>query len=188
MGAQVDAGMDKTDLKKFLGYAKKDPVNCAVGISDGKPVIVLDRVKKPKAIEKDLSDKLPDMKVVRWGTASIDQDNPKLVVLRLNKSASGLAAKLRKPLKEAGFSQVEIRLEDGTVAEKVSDEEDERTPRRAARRRPRRRRKPPQPRRATGRSSPRRRRRTARAMPARRRRRPMPVMPARHRRKPIPAI
>ena len=128
MGAQVDAGMDKTDLKKFLGYAKKDPVNCAVGISDGKPVIVLDRVKKPKAIEKDLSDKLPDMKVVRWGTASIDQDNPKLVVLRLNKSASGLAAKLRKPLKEAGFSQVEIRLEDGTVAEKVSDEEDEDAP------------------------------------------------------------
>jgi hypothetical protein len=121
--------MDKAQIKKVLAASRRDPVSCAVGISGGHAVILLDRIKKPKALEQDLSKQFPDLKNARWGTASVDtEENPGLVVLTLNKAASGLAQSLKKSLKGTGYSQVEIRLEDGSVAEKIGDEDEAEAP------------------------------------------------------------
>jgi hypothetical protein len=66
------------------------------------------------------------LKNLRWGKAEVDVDaDPKLVVLILNKPAPGMARRLKKTLKGTGFTKIEIRNEDGSVAEAVGEEEDE---------------------------------------------------------------
>jgi len=124
--ADLDIGMEKAVLKKLLGVSKKDPVHCAVGVSKGMGVILLDKIKPSKTLSKDLEKKFADIKNPRWGTASVDvEEDPKLVILILNKPAPGLARALKKSLKPAGYSKVEIRDEEGNVAETEGDEEEE---------------------------------------------------------------
>ena len=134
--ADVDTGMDKADMKKLLTVSKKQPVNCAVGVTKTGVVLMMDKIKQPKAVLKDLEKKFADMKQPHWGSAVVDMDaDPKLVVLTLNKAAPGMARKMKKTLKGTGFSKVEIRLEDGTVADTADegDEEEEAGPAAAAR-------------------------------------------------------
>ncbi len=120
-----DIGMDKAQLKKLLSLSKKEPVSCAVGMNGSQAAILLDKIKQPKAVSKLLVDQFPNLKNPRWGSAWVDvAENPKLVILTLNKAASGLARSLKKSLKGTGYSQVEIRLEDGSVAEKTGDEDE----------------------------------------------------------------
>ncbi len=124
--ADAAGGTDKVELKKLLTLSKKQPVNCGIGMTKEGAVMHLDRMKQPKALVKELEKNHKDMKNPLWGTAFVDMDeDPKLVILTLNKAASGIANKLKKTLKGTGFSKVEIRLEDGTVAEKADEEEEE---------------------------------------------------------------
>src|SRR5271166_2748970 len=99
MAQELASAMDKGELKKLLMKSKKEPINCAVGMGDGKKtqpgLILLDRVKAPKAVLKDLEKQFPDVANARFGTAMVDtDDDPSLVLLQLNKPASGIAKRL----------------------------------------------------------------------------------------------
>ena len=124
--AEPDFGMDKADMKKLLNVSKKQPVHCAIGLTKGGVVLMMDKIKQPKALVKELEKKFSDMKSPHWGEALVDTDeDPKLVILTLNKAAPGMARQMKKTLKGTGFSKVEIRLEDGTVADKVGEDDEE---------------------------------------------------------------
>jgi len=123
--AEVDRGMDVGEMKRLLTKSKTEPVNVAVGQDGKNAVMMLHKMKQPKAVSKDLEGKFKDLKNARWGTAFVDTDDPKLVILTLNRAASGLGAKLKKTLKGTGFSKVRIQLEDGSIAEDVGEEDEE---------------------------------------------------------------
>jgi hypothetical protein len=127
MAAPAESGIDKGELKKLLIRSKREPVHCAVGMGkDQQALIMLDKIKPPRTIAKDIEKKFGEVKNSRWGSAFVDVDeDPKLVILTLNKPISGFARKLKKTLRGTGFSKVEVRLEDGTVDEAVGDDEDE---------------------------------------------------------------
>ena len=120
--------IDKSELKKLLVRSKKEPVNCAVGLAaDGSAVIMLDKIKQPRAVLRKMEEEYGDIKNGRWGTAEVDTDvDPKLVVLTINKTASGIARKLKKTLKGTTFTKVRVMLEGGGVDEEdMEDEEQE---------------------------------------------------------------
>jgi hypothetical protein len=53
-------GMDRGDLKRLLRMARKEPVHAAFAIGgDGKPIIMLDKRKPPRALEKGIKDQAP---------------------------------------------------------------------------------------------------------------------------------
>jgi hypothetical protein len=115
-------------MKRLLMKSKSEPVNCSFGQGEDKTMalLMLDKVKGPKAVEKDLTKKFPTANNTRFGTAEVDVDiDPKLVRFRINKTTSGAARKLVKTLKGTGFSKVEIVLEDGTLVERGAEEEEE---------------------------------------------------------------
>lgn len=127
MAAPVQTGMDKAEMKKLLVKSKKEPVNCAIGVGDNNAfgLLMLDRIKAPKAVEKELVKEIPAAKNTRWGTAMVDPDeDPKLVKIIINKPISSMAKRLVKTLKGTGFTKVQILLEDGTSVE-GAEEEDE---------------------------------------------------------------
>ena len=128
MAAPVNFGMDTADLKRLLVRSKKEPVNCAIAMGkDGGPLILLDKIKQPRAVSAELTKKFSDMKNPRWGTAFVDIDeDPKKVILTLNKPSPGFARKLKKvALKGTGFTKVEIHHDDGSPPELVAEEDDE---------------------------------------------------------------
>ena len=109
--AKAKTGMDKGSMKMVLAKAKRTPVNCATGLSkDGRFGLLLMHItRKPKALVADLIEAIPGARNIRFGTAAVDvKTDPKLVLLQLNKSLSGLDRKLRKTLKVAGYTKVEI--------------------------------------------------------------------------------
>jgi hypothetical protein len=119
-------GMDTADMKKLLIVSKRQPVHCGVGMTKDGVVLLMDKIKTPRLLVKDLEKQLPDMKSPHWGTAVVDTDvDPRLVILTLNKAAPGMARRMKKTLKGTGFTKVEIRLEDGSVADKAGEDEDE---------------------------------------------------------------
>ena len=130
MAKDIDTGMDKQEMKRLLMKSKSEPVNCSLAPCDADKsmaYLLLDRVKAPRAVDKDLAKKFPDASNSRWGTALVDVDtDAKLVQFRLNKPISGIARKLVKTLKGTGFSKIEILLDDGTSVESGSDEDEER--------------------------------------------------------------
>lgn len=126
--AEPQIGMPKADLKRLLGLAKKDPVNCAIGLGPdaGYGLIVLDKIKQPRAVEKMLLESVPAAKNTRWGTAAVNpDDDPKLVKLTLNRACSGMARRLVKSMKGTGISRVLIVLEDGTEVERHQEEDED---------------------------------------------------------------
>ncbi len=126
MADDIETGMETADMKRLLMKSKTEPVNCAVGLHGKLAVMMLHKIKQPKALSKDLEKQFDDLKNARFGTAFVDtDDDPKLVILTLNRAASGLGQKLRKTLKGTGFSKVRIQLEDGSVAENVGEEDEE---------------------------------------------------------------
>src|SRR5271163_4833828 len=135
MAAQIDTGMEKAEMKKLLVRSKKEPVNCAVAQPGSGPhaLLMMDKIKQPRAVVKELEKQCADMKNPRWGTVSVDTDeNPRLAVFQLNKPAPGMARRLVKTLKGTGFSKVQVRFEDGSPDEADEDEEDEAPPAAAA--------------------------------------------------------
>ena len=124
--AEVDRGMDVGELRKLLNKSKSEPVNAAFGMDGKNAVILLDKIKQPKAVSKQLEDKYKGLKNVRWGTAFVDTDaDPKLVVLTVNRASAGAGRLLKKTLKGTGISKVRIQLEDGSIAEDVGEEDEE---------------------------------------------------------------
>jgi hypothetical protein len=110
-------------------------VNCAVAQPGSGPhaLLMMDKIKQPRAVVKELEKQCADMKNPRWGTVSVDTDeNPRLAVFQLNKPAPGMARRLVKTLKGTGFSKVQVRFEDGSPDEADEDEEDEAPPAAAA--------------------------------------------------------
>ncbi len=114
MAKPPSTGMEKGEMKKLLMKSKQEPVNCAIGLGDDPSygLLMLDRIKQPKAVEKELVKGIASAKNTRWGTALVDvDDNPKLVKITINKPISSMARKLVKTLKGTGFTKVEILVE-----------------------------------------------------------------------------
>lgn len=127
MAKDVDTGMDKQDMKRLLMKSKSEPVNCAFASSDTDKtmaLLMLDKVKAPRAVEKELTSTFPKAFNARFGQAFVDTEvDAKLVRFTINKPISGAARKLVKTLKGTGFTKVEIVLEDGTPVESESEAE-----------------------------------------------------------------
>lgn len=121
-----EPGMDKGELRKLLTVAKKTPVNAAIGMTkDGTPAMLLHKIKQPRALSKELEGS-GDLKNMRWGELYVDEEkDSKTLIARLNKPASGMARKLVKVVKFAGFSKVVLQFEDGTSEEGGDEEGDE---------------------------------------------------------------
>jgi len=127
MAGDVNTGMEKPEMKRLLAKSKSEPVNCAFGQGDDNStaLLMLDKVKGPKGVEKELTGKFPNAKNTRFGTAVVDvEDDPKLVRFAINKPVSGIARKLVKTLKGTGYNKVVIGLDDGTVCDSHSEEEE----------------------------------------------------------------
>ena len=121
-GGDTQGGMEPSELKRMLRLASSAPVQAAFAIGgDGRPIIMMDKRKPPRALEKELKESAPDAKSHRYGTVSVDPDDPKLARFVVNKAASGMAGKLVKALKGTGFSKIKILLEDGTELEAHED-------------------------------------------------------------------
>ncbi len=128
MAADAGFGMERGPLKALLVKSKQEPVSCAIGKGKeaGSAYILLDKIKQPKALETELEKQFPDMKDPRRGSAFVDvDDNPKLVIFRVNKPASGLPIRLLKLLKPVGFNKVRFEYEDGSEPEALGEEEEE---------------------------------------------------------------
>lgn len=115
--------MEKTELRHFLNEAKKKPVHVALGVAaDGMAVVLLHKVTTPLMLSKELAQKSPGVKTLRWGEVFVDeQKDPKILVARLNKAASGLARKVAKIVKPGGFTKVVLEFEDGSKEEGADD-------------------------------------------------------------------
>jgi len=125
--AEAQVAMDKADMKRVLAAANTAPVNCALAEpKEGSlALLLLHKLKQPKALEKELQGQFPASKNLRFGTAIVDPEaDPKLVKFIINKTVSGMGRRLVKTLKGTGFTKVEIGLEDGTSVE-THGEEDE---------------------------------------------------------------
>jgi hypothetical protein len=127
MAADVQTGMDKQEMKRLLMRSKKEPVNCAFaqGSDASVALLLLDKTKQPKGVEKDLSKQFPDAKNSRFGVAVVDTEaDPKRVVFYINKPVGSMAKKLVKTLKGTGFSKVRLLLDDGTAVEDFTEDEE----------------------------------------------------------------
>lgn len=119
-------GMDKADLKRMLKFAKQAPVRIAFALgADGKAIVVMDRRKQPRALEKELKEAAPDSKGHRFGTAAVDPNDAKLVRLSVNRASNGMGRKLVMAFKGTGFSRVEVSTEEGGPPERAESEEPE---------------------------------------------------------------
>jgi hypothetical protein len=125
--AVLNTGMERQEMTSLLKRSKKEPVNCACaqGAESNIALLLLDKIKGPKSIEKELVKQFPDAKNVRWGTAFVDlDDDPKLVKFWINNKAPGLAKRLVKTLKKTGFTKVIILLENGTELESYGEDDE----------------------------------------------------------------
>jgi hypothetical protein len=119
--------MDVADLKRLLIRSKKEPVNCAIGLSkDGMPKIHVDKMKQPRACLALLTKDHGSLKMPGFGSVHVDVDeDPKMVILTLNKPAPGFGRKFKKGLKGTGFTKITIVHEDGSPAEQIGEDDDE---------------------------------------------------------------
>lgn len=120
-------GMEKAELRHHITIARRGaPVHVAFALGgDGKAVVMMDKRKPPRAIEKELKEGARDSKNHRFGVLSFDQDEPSLARFMVNKPSSGMAKKLIVALKGTGVRKIELTLEDGTAVESAQGEEDE---------------------------------------------------------------
>jgi hypothetical protein len=128
--ADPQTGMEKPEMKRLVMVAKSDPINLSLGLTkDGSTALLLmDKLKNPRAVEKLLSTAFKDAKDLRFGTGSVNADvDPKLMTVTLNRAVgNGIARKLIRTLKGTGITKLVLNLEDGTEFDRhVSEEEDE---------------------------------------------------------------
>ncbi len=123
--AEPQLAMEKAELKKLLVRSKKELVHCAVAQAKEPAfaLILLNKIKQPKALAKQLEDDFQGSKLHRWGAAEVDVEaNPKLVIFKLNKPAPGMARKLIKSMKGTGFTKARLEFGDGSPVEEHDDE------------------------------------------------------------------
>ena len=127
MAAAPTPAMDKAELKALLVKSKTEPVSCAIGLTkDKQALILLHKTKPSMALVKELEKQSGPLTSPCHGTAMVNAEvDAKLVVLTLNKAPGGIGAKLKKTLASAGFPKIQIKLEDGTLAESADEEEGE---------------------------------------------------------------
>jgi hypothetical protein len=126
--AEPQTGMPKAEMRRLLNLAKKEPVSFAIGLGPDPKfgLLMLDKQKQPKAVEKLLMTAIPDTKSTRWGSATVNaDDDAKLVRMIVNRPVNGMARKLVKTLKGTGFNKVLLALEDGTEVETYGEEDEE---------------------------------------------------------------
>ena len=125
--------MSPAEMKPLLLLSKKQPVNCAIGLTKDKAgVILLDKKAKPRKMLALMKKKAATAKMeldtasCRYGTAVVDTEtDSQLVQFLVNKDASGaMRPKLLELLKKAGFGKCEIRVESSLDAQDDDDDED----------------------------------------------------------------
>ena len=125
MATVPSTGMNKAEMKQLLMKATpENPISFAfaVGKEPGLALLKMDKIKSPKACLKMLADEFEESKTPGWGTVTVDEG---LVKFSVNKAVSGIARRLTKTLKGTGFRKVEILLEDGSVVDGASEEEED---------------------------------------------------------------
>jgi hypothetical protein len=125
MAVDEETGMAKADMRRLLMRSKQDPVYCALAAAKDPSValLLLDRIKDARTLERFLQKQFPDAHSPRFGIAFVDVDtNPKLAKFLINKPVSGMAKKLVRTLKGTGFTKVQIVLEDGTPVEMFDED------------------------------------------------------------------
>jgi hypothetical protein len=120
--ALPDIGMDRKKFIELLGKAKHGEVNCAIGLSKPGVVFNLDKAKSASSLLTELKSKCSDLKNPNLGTFAIGGKDNRTVVLKLEKPAQGLAAKVKKALAGTGYSKVEICDKTGKVVEAEAEE------------------------------------------------------------------
>jgi hypothetical protein len=113
MAEPAATGMEIAEMKRLLGMSCDAPLGCGVGAGDDRAMalLLIDKVKAPKAVLKDLEDQFPKLVNPRFGTVqAMPEGKAKTVRFVLNKPSSGLAKKLVKTLKGTGYTKVELRF------------------------------------------------------------------------------
>ncbi len=125
-----DGVMSPAELKPLLLLSKREPVNCAIGLTrDKQGAILLDKRAKPRKVaalfKKAAQGKKIELEAstVRFGRASVDTERDgSLVLFTVNKDApAALRVKLLEQLKKAGFSKCEISV-DAALEDEPEDE------------------------------------------------------------------
>jgi hypothetical protein len=130
--ASVDDIMASSDMKPILALAKRgNPVSCAICLSKDKDgVILLDKKRKPKKVLADLKKQAGtvglelEVPSLRFGRVVVDTDvDAQLVTFTINKDASGaMRPKLLERVKKAGFTKVELVVDNGLEQESEEDD------------------------------------------------------------------
>jgi len=124
MAADIDTGMDIKEMRQVLHNGGTDGVNCAFGAGDGGYALLrLDRAKGSPALAKSLKGDFGVTKVFQ-GRAFLDAENTKKVVFLPDGNVPGMAKKLLKTVKLAGFKKVAIQTDDG-AEESADDDKDD---------------------------------------------------------------
>jgi hypothetical protein len=122
MAADIDTGMDIKEMRQVLHNGGTDGVNCAFSAGDGAYALLrLDRAKGSPALASSLKKDFGVSKVFQ-GRAFLDAENNKKVVFLPDGKVSGMAKRLLKTVKLAGFKKVAIQS--GGEEESADDEED----------------------------------------------------------------
>ena len=117
------AGLDKMAVRHLLLLWPNEALPAALALdAEGTPIILLDRHKPPRSLEREIKERAPDSDHHRFGTIASDPARPGLVRFVLNRAAPGMARKLMKALKGTGLRRVEIALTSGET-EEADDEE-----------------------------------------------------------------
>lgn len=123
---EAGIGMDAPTIRHMVRLAGGEPLRAAVALSrEGAAIILLDRHKPPRTLERELREGVPGSRLHRFGTLRIDGDDPKLARFVVNKASPGLARKLAIRLRGTGLRRVEIGTEDGGEIEAADDEAEE---------------------------------------------------------------
>jgi len=126
--AASKSGMELTPMKQLLNKAAPEsPIPFAFGMgTEPFALLMLDKAgKNPKGVLKSLEEEFKDAKNTRCGTAIVEPQRATLVKFIVNKPVSGMAKRLVKTLKGTGYNKAEIVLEDGTVIDGATEEEEE---------------------------------------------------------------
>lgn len=124
--------MEVAEMRRLLNEAKSSgkSLGCAVGLSkDMKTgLLLMHKTHLGPEVGRALKAETPDVVNMRFGSAIVDPDDPKLVRLVLNRPVTGIAKKLIKTLKGTGYTKVKLGLEDGTPVEGAEEEEEGQQP------------------------------------------------------------
>ena len=122
--ADAGIGMDKIEIRQLVRIAGGQKLRAAIALAaDGRAIILLDRHKQPRVLEREIKEQAPGSRLHRFGFFMADADDAKLARFTLNRAAPGMARRLVKALKGTGMRRVEIGLEDGSEAEAAEDED-----------------------------------------------------------------